>query len=376
MTTSRGPDAYENWRAAASGKAKMAAFEYALYSDARLTGEVTTGLGPYRFFNPVALRCERGFVRVASVLQLDLHIDFNENIPAMGATDVGSYHGGTMVDELAALASLLTGARFRAGGESRRFDVGGDPAGRPVAWDAREAPTLGIDPYGIVLPGAEREHSLMPLERLSSLIKLAPEDAIALVRSARLYQDALWVAETEPNLAWIMLVSAVEGAANRWRAGKDAPLLRLEGARPELGEYLTDTGITGLVERIAAEFADALGSTAKFVGFLAEHLAPPPATRPEEWGQVKWETASLRPTFRSIYNHRSRALHDGIPFPAPLCRPVVNPANRSVPSERPIELAASERGGVWVAKDLPMYLHTFEYIARTAMVTWWQRAAA
>ena len=319
---------------------------------------------------------ERGFVRAASVLQLDLHVDLNENLPKMDTTDVGSYHGGTMVDELAALASLLTGARFRAGGESRRFEIAGDPAGRPVAWDARAAPTLGINPYGIVLPATEGEHSLMPIERLSQFIKLTREDAIALIRSARLYQDALWVAETEPNLAWIMLVSAVEGVANRWRAAKDAPLVRIEGARPDLVEYLRSTGLPDLVERIAVEFADALGSTAKFVDFLLEHLPPPPPTRPGEWGQVKWEKPTLRKSFRSIYDHRSRALHDGIPFPAPLCRPVLNPANPSVPAERPIELAASDRGGVWVARDLPLYLHTFEYIARNAIVTWWERAAA
>jgi hypothetical protein len=35
-------------------------------------------------------------------------------------------------------------------------------------------------------------------------------------RAARLYQDALWIVESEPNLAWIMLVSTVETAAKEW----------------------------------------------------------------------------------------------------------------------------------------------------------------
>ena len=37
-----------------------------------------------------------------------------------------------------------------------------------------------------------------------------PEKAIAIVRAARLYQQAVWVADDDPNLAFLWLVSAVE----------------------------------------------------------------------------------------------------------------------------------------------------------------------
>jgi len=370
----RGPDAYDNWQAALNREPARVAFEFPFYSDARFTGDMSTGLGPYKFFNQVPLRCERGLIRVASVLRLDLHIRFDD--PDLTKTDVGSYHGGTMVDELASLASLLTGARLRAGGESRIFDSQSDPAGRPIAWRSQEPPILSVNPHGIVLPSAEGDHSLMALEHLPLFLRLGREDAIALIRAARLYQDALWVVETEPNLAWIMLVSAVEGVANRWRVGNDKPLVRLSGAKPELVEFLQNANVGGLVERIASEFADSLGATAKFVDFLLEHLPIPPPIRPPNWAQVDWTLPALASAFRSIYGHRSKALHEGIPFPAPLCRTVVNPANRAVPSERPIELGASELGGVWTGKDLPLYLHTFEYITRESIVSWRKRSAA
>jgi hypothetical protein len=44
----------------------------------------------------------------------------------------------------------------------------------------------------------------------------------------------------------------------------------------------------------------------------------------------------------------------------------------SPPAEIPIGLAASTKGGVWTAKDLPMLIHTFEYIVRGALLNWWR----
>ncbi|MGZ5445917.1 MAG: hypothetical protein ACXW5U_29710 [Thermoanaerobaculia bacterium] len=365
-----GPAAYENWRAASTGAPLRESFEYPLYSDARFTGEVTSGLGPHMFFNPVAIRQGHGIVRSAVVLRVGVHLaDTDET--ELGSSDPGSYHGGWLVDELAALSSLLTGARIRAGAESRQFGKD-DPAGRPVAWDLRAPPSLATNSYGVVLPSAAGEHSLMVLEELQSFPKLLRADAIALVRAARLYQDALWIVESEPNLAWIMLVSAVECAANRWRVGKDEPMIRIRAEFPDLVAAVQLAGGPTLVQQIALTFANSLGSTAKFVDFVLGHKAAEPSVRPDEWGQVDWEDHSLRKALRVIYGHRSSALHDGIPFPLPLCRPVQNVA---LPSERPIAIAERALGGSWLAKDLPMFLHVFEYIARHSIVGWWRTLA-
>jgi hypothetical protein len=369
-----GPPSWANWRAMCEGAPTSGAVEVPLYSDAWTIGEVTTGLGPYQFFNTVAVHHGHGIVRTAVVVRLELHMEFDNQDP--DKMDPGVYHGGGLVDELAALASLLTGARFRAGGQSRRFEPTDGPRGRPIAWDPRPEPTLPVGLYGIVLPTCGGAHSLMPLEQLTIYPAIDARDAISVVRAARLYQNALWVAESEPNLAWIMLVSAVEAAANRWQTSKDEPLLRLRSANPDLVEYLDSTNIEGLAERIAAEFADAIGSTRKFVEFLMAHLPPPPPTRPVEQGQIAWDDTEMRRAFRVIYGHRSRALHDGIPFPAPLCRPVAHIRANGVVSERPLFIRASEMGGTWLAKDVPMFLHIFEYIARHAIATWWQALPA
>src|SRR5258708_7974598 len=133
-----GPATYENWHAANANAEYEAACEYPLYTDAQLSGEVTSGIGPYKVFNTVPLRYDRGVVRVAAVLRVASHLELEP--PKLSASTSGAYHGGTATDEFAALASLIVGARFRAGSASRWFDSHGDPSGKPIEWGAREKP--------------------------------------------------------------------------------------------------------------------------------------------------------------------------------------------------------------------------------------------
>jgi hypothetical protein len=199
---------------------------------------------------------------------------------------------------------------------------------------------------------------------------------VVLIRAARLYQDAIWLAETQPNLGWLMLVSAVEAVASHWHSSNDEPLARLKAARPEFVGWLEASGHISLAKRIAIEFADSLGSTRKFVTFLLKHMPPPRSIRPAEWGQVTWTPRYLKKVFGVIYDYRSRALHDGIPFPAPMSDPPFRHESWATVAEKPIGLAASIHGGTWVAKDTPMLLHTFEYIARAAILSWWDRCGS
>jgi hypothetical protein len=363
-----GPPAWFNWRAA--GAPSTGAVEVPLYSDARFTGEVSAGLGPYQFFNAVSHLHGRGIVRPAVVLRIEFHADFE--MPVSDETDPRFYYGGWLADELAALASLLVGARFKSGGETRHFDVHGDPRGRPFDLSVRPEPVLPTQHRGIILPHHGAERTLMPLEQLAKYPKLSSSDAVALVRAARLYQDAIWIAEGEPHLAWIMLVSAVESAASAWRTSSIEAASLFKTAHPKLSTYLEDLGVTGLIERIAGEFAHTLRVTAKFIDFLIAHRPEPPTVRPEEWRQLSWQDIELSQSFRVIYNHRSRALHDGIPFPAPMCDVVTYVGRTEVPSEKPSFISSHQQGGTWLAKDVPMYLHVFEYIARNAIVHWYQ----
>jgi hypothetical protein len=211
---------------------------------------------------------------------------------------------------------------------------------------------------------------------MESLPRLSVADVIALIRVARLYQDALWLVEAQPPLAWLLLVSAVETAANRWRKSKGSPVERMRESKPALYDYLASLNNDDMTERVAEHIKDTLGCAKKFSDFILEFLPQPPSTRPpEEWCRYPWEHAKIRKAVKTIYGHRSRALHDGTPFPAPMCGLPFRRRDWIAPAEIPIGFAMHEGGGIWLAEDVPLLLHTFEYIVRSALLGWWRRAA-
>ena len=133
-TVPQGPLFFENWRAAVQNESPLDfkdGYECPLYSDAWVVGEQT--IGPYRFINTMAHASgpSRGVVAPVMVLRVGLHAQFER--PRMVKTDTSIYHGGTLSDEVAALAALALGARVEAGPTTRQFEVG-DPRGRPVAY--------------------------------------------------------------------------------------------------------------------------------------------------------------------------------------------------------------------------------------------------
>ena len=366
----RVPPVFENWLAFIGGKPCLSTEEYPLFTDAHITGQASQG--PYQFINTVP-RPEPRSIRPAIILRCARYLKFT--VPNMTETDAELYHGGSFPEEIAALASLALGVRIRAGGVTRVFDES-DPRGTPMEWDVR--PFIGAfirkENTLWILPNvAEGDHSLDELSILALLPNLSANNIIALVRAARLYQDALWLAESEPALAWLMLVSAVETAADQWRKDSGEPADRLRTSKPELYEYLLSLGPEVPV-RVAAEIANSLGVTGKFVGFVLKFLPPAPRSRPPTWCQHPWGKHELKVTLGKIYDYRSRALHEGKPFPAPMCEPPFRlSADWPAPAERPIGEAASTGGGTWLAKDTPILLHTFEYLARHALIAWWKQ---
>jgi len=83
----------------------------------------------------------------------------------------------------------------------------------------------------------------------------------------------------------------------------------------------------------------------------------------------------MRESVNKIYEYRSKALHEGIPFPAPMCHSPWT-AGDGVFAEKFHAFAMGTQGGVWQAEDIPMLLHTFEYIVRKVLLRWWQSMAA
>ena len=188
-----------------------------------------------------------------------------------------------------------------------------------------------------------------------------------------MYQDALWIAESEPSLAWLLLVSALETAANRWKEDASDDLTNFKEFMPNLFARIAAVGDDSLMDFAAATLAKQSGAIRKFVGFVLAHHPPPPLERPEAEGyRVDWTEKGLSKVLKVVYRYRSQALHGGTPFPAPMCEP----AQHFGPGSPPIEvgttgLAQSAPGGSWAKKDLPISMHTFHYLARRALLAWW-----
>lgn len=359
---------YENWRAEIGGKPSLGAFEVPLYTDAHITGVIKDGYGPYQFLNTVPW--PETPEEPPIILRVENYLAY-DSAKAMKRTDDTLYHGGWLADEIASLASLCMGIRLKAGGVTRRFSPHGDPRGDPVAHYSFMKPVpFEKGNYDLILPQATGSHSLMKMEPLSTLLTLSPMDVVALIRAARLYQDGVWIAESQPALSWLMFVSAIETAAN-WRSAKEDPVERMEASRPDVVRILENAGGRSLVREVAEMMADYMGATKKFITFILTFLPKPPEKRPQ-WNQHSWELPAMKRSMGIIYKYRSKALHAGTPFPTPMCLPSYMHQGWEAPSEIPSGLAASAAGGVWVKEDIPMLLHTFEYIVRHCLLNWWK----
>ncbi|MDF8362389.1 hypothetical protein [Achromobacter anxifer] len=361
-----------NWFAKiqAGDDAAIVAYEYPIYSDVQLRGEIFNGLGPYKILNALPLQRD-GSVAIAAVLREDLHDDnrWPGALPPATKTNVESYHGGSTPEELAALCSLGLGIRLRAGDANRAFDSR-DPRGRFLGYQ-QSVPMLIFNRERPVIPGAITRPQLDSVQkRLRSIPHINPQLFTELVRSARAYQDALWIAESEPHLAWLLLVSALEIAANARVSHSGSPEENLREYQSKLTKALEAAGGQPLVAAVAEQLKNLFSATKKFMNFCKEFTPPPPEARPSESLQVDWNWANLKKVLETIYAHRSHALHAGIPFPAPMCRPPDEFEGKF--SEKGVtSLAESTQGATWLPKDAPMSLNTFQYFVRASLLKWW-----
>ncbi len=368
------PFSYYNWRTFNNGKEPAETREWQLLSDAHFTGEIRN-LGPYNVLNAIGTTSP-GRARVALVLREGRCVEARGGKNARDA-----YHGGRHPEEIAALLSLCTGARVKTGGWTRWFRADGDPLGQPMGSAVHI--DWHLDVRRIMLPRTVRTiNNPVKLtegryaERIRTYPTLTPEVATALVKSARLYQDALWVGETEPHLAWLFLVSAIETAAHQWRHHEMTPLEHFEELKPNMVDLLRKHGGDNLAEAVADEFAPVIGATRKFRAFILEFdPGPPPGRR---LLSVNWPR--LKKDLNSIYDWRSKALHGGTPFPAPMCRaPLIryrgdsrfDNLHTAAVAERPLGHSAGTDGAMWDNDETPMLLHVFEHITRGVLLRWW-----
>jgi hypothetical protein len=368
-----GPESYVNWSMLERGEPLRAMFEVPLYSDARFVDELREGCGPYAFLNPI--RHTSGATEPSIILRVKKYTVL-DRLPNMEVTDTDSFTGGWLADEVACLCSLQVGARLMAGDISRVFyEPEADPVGEPRNEYIRPPPIL-FDPIRRVRLPRLLEEKRIGFNLFRIYPKIGPSDAVALVRSARAYRDAVWIAEAEPEIAWLLLVSALETAAVHYFKGEDEPEERLRTSAPELVQVLEARGGGELVREVAPLTAHLFKASTKFINFAMRFLPEPPEKRPPEGFCLKWSKTAMKELMKRVYNLRSVALHAGIPFPPPMCEPPTPEGpGWHAPSETFSGGASATLGGVWRSEDLPVTLHMFEYLVRGMLLGWWSHVA-
>lgn len=370
-----GPPAWRTWRAAINkGTDSDEGWEALLYTDVFPIGEVVSGLGPFQLFSTMAEPLTAGLAP-RFVLRVQGH-DAGP-APELSKSKIrkeGNRWLALSVDaELACLLSLILGCRVRSGGKSRTFSTS-DPLGRPT-YAEHIAPVALVSAYRIpMMPGLAGDRlSLLSVQKtLARYPLLEAPHAVALVRAARHYSTALWIAENDPEQAWLQLVSALETVSSQWKAASADPteLFTEHFAEPARLIGQSADGAE-LLAAISPHFTRLIGAVRRFEDFVVTFKPEPPYERPTA-AQVDWH--NLRPVVKTIYQHRSRLLHNGTPFPADLCVPPI--MIDGVPEEKPIGISSTAGNTTWTAAETPIRLHTFAYLVRGAILRWWAEAVA
>lgn len=285
----------------------------------------------------------------------------------------GNWGKPNLPDEMAALLSLCLGTRLKAGSVSRRFDFSfDDEFGAPVTNERRPAPSLRIGNRSLVLPEVAGTKALEEIGRLGSISELPSSAMVSLMRAARMYQEALWLAESEPALSWLLFVSSLEAAAQSWSLEQGTPTQSFELSYGGVAKLLRLSGGDGLLAEVAKEMAPLVGATRKFVGFCERFMPTSLPSRPGASFQINWDCKTRGQILKKVYQYRSRALHGGTPFPLPMCQPPHRDTSTGEHAERgTVALGVITQAGTWSADDLPISMHTFHRLTRLALLAWW-----
>lgn len=365
------PLVYSNYKAFQNNEGKLSTMEFPLFSDAQFRGDFVSTDCPYYFYNLVYSR-----PGAKIVLRADIYLSPSMN---MGIESNSHYYCDAFFPhDLTAICSLILGVRLKAGGRTREFSYDGDPLGRPTNHSSIREEQAVIELDKIILNNRHLMPSIVfnpgnleELKLLISLKKLSSQEITALIRSARLYQDAIWLGESEPQRAWILLVSALENCAKKWKNPNYSPIDGLKETYPDLANYLQNNGGEEHLQKVAEYLSDRFKLTQNFVKFTIEFLSKSQALHPLS----NYTQQQMKKIFEKIYNYRSKALHAGTPFPLPMCEPPPRTnddnGNKVFSEKGMVSLAFHTPEGSWLPEDTPLNLNAFVIITRKVILEWW-----
>jgi hypothetical protein len=342
-----------------------------LFSDTDVQGTADSeSVGPYRIVSLDAPSDHQpGQLRPV----LELASWFRDPEDEAPASDSAGWTGLSIHQEITAMLSLILGVRLRGDDPVIHRNNGGTiTAYHP---SVRTLPSAPTSPWASpIIPGLPDTSADIASARqyLESLPGLAPQHAVDLLRAARQYADALWIAEGEPELAWLMLVSAVEVAATSHQITTADYAQLVTSGFPLAAEALVERGGEELLVRAAdTEFAGLIKATGRFLAFARAFRPDPPEVRTaDRLAQLPWSRRGMEGALNKVYDYRSARLHAGASFPWPLLIPPPV-ASDGLPAERFTNGPYGSGDTTWSAEELPMTLAIFAQLVRGMLLRWW-----
>jgi len=262
---------------------------------------------------------------------------------------------------------LKLGIRAHSGTVTREYNYYTPEHGQPKT-EQCPPPFFSSKSNELKVPFCKKNINIEELKRINNIHHLNETDFNYLIKAARSFQNSLWICESSPNLAWLLMVSALETAAQQWDQSKGNNIDKFKESKPDLFNMLNNDQYKNLIPIISDEFSSTFGVGKKFRDFCVEFLPDEPRERPE-LGRIKWKKQHLKDIFIKIYNLRSIALHTGQPFPAPMCSA---PDKYFGISEMGVTaLASSTLGGTWTPKEAPINLNIFFHMTHSILNKWW-----
>lgn len=358
----RGPLGWWSWQLAAAGQVAEQMVEFTLYGDSAFTGELRA-FGPFDILNGLGPGARTSVAsRPVAVLRARVFEETLRN-EITTSTQTGAYYGMELPDEVGSLISLALGRRVRNGGPTRMY-FENDALGAPVGF-SHAIPYL---PHRVdeleTLPLIRGEAALEDaLDVLQQYQQLDAAQALAFSKAAFSYARAIWIADDNPEEAWLRLVTAVESVANLHYADAN----NLDDLRLKILDVVTECARDEQAElELRNQLVPLFGSLKKFRSLCLNFLPEPPVRQPQV-GALDW--SKMKRHLDTIYDIRSKALHVGVPVPSPMCSPPAAYCDDGLLSEVPLAPVASQ-GGHWMPKDVPMLLQTFERIVRGVLLNW------
>ncbi|WP_416969340.1 hypothetical protein [Streptomyces sp. 4F14] len=346
-----------------------------LFSDTDVQGTADgESAGPYRIASLDA-SSDHQMGQLRPVMELASW--FRDPSDEAPVSDNSGWTGLSIHQEITAMLSLILGVRLRGDDPViHRNNNGTITSYHPSAGTLPSAPTSPWASPIIPVPTDTPVDIASVRGYLGSLPGLAPQHAIDLVRAARQYADALWIADGEPELAWLMLVSAVEVAATSHQVATADYAQLVTSSFPLAAEALVKRGGDELLVRAAeTEFAGLIKATGRFLSFARVFRPNPPEPRTtDQSAQLPWSRRGMEGALKRVYEYRSARLHAGAPFPWPLLIPPPI-ASDGLPAERFTNGPYGSGDTTWSAEELPMTLALFAHLVRGMLLSWWSTMA-